>query len=456
MYLMLKAKISKYDMLFPFHEDLGRVKVKDRYTSKEKYGFVTLNGDEIIEPIYDFASDFKEGFAKVLKGSIWGFVSKNGEEIAFNYEEVGEFFEGYARVKKNGKWGYIRKEGPDSNPKIREVIPCTYDLVGDFSNGRALVTSGTDSYYIDHFGTVIVNLGNEFKEIGNFYNGISRLESDFQETVYLNQTGKTIAKFPNSIGGNFTNNLAYVEKTETDTNNNLVNYASVILPTGEKLFETKDFSIMGNANEHGNFIVNFHHEEIGLVNRFGKEITKRRFQAIYEASDGMMRFKENDKYGFMDLDGNIVIPAIYERAENFGENRALVKIANAKFGYIDKTNTLVIPAIFDFGYKFSSKRAIVEINSKFFYIDDNGKLINMAKTKDEIIYLKIDEENLDYLCDSIPKYVQEYEAIGYRTDFLLDGCPIYAVIGKISDEEKYLQKCALASEELSKKYVKSF
>jgi serine/threonine protein kinase len=49
---------------------------------------------------YDFVSDFKEGRARVKKGSLWGFVDKNGNEVVkIQYTNAYDFSEGLAAVK---------------------------------------------------------------------------------------------------------------------------------------------------------------------------------------------------------------------------------------------------------------------------------------------------------------------------------------------------------------------
>jgi len=36
-----------------------------------KYGFIDTNGNEIVAPVYDYASDFREGIAVVCKDGKW-------------------------------------------------------------------------------------------------------------------------------------------------------------------------------------------------------------------------------------------------------------------------------------------------------------------------------------------------------------------------------------------------
>jgi WG containing repeat len=89
------------------------------------------------------------------------------------------------------------------------------------------------------------------------------------------------------------------------------------------------------------------------------------------------RFMRNDKFGYIDRNGNIVIPAQFERAEEFSEGLATVKIGE-KYGCIDKTSKLVIPARFDYIYEFKNGVAEVEIDgNKKAKIDKTGKVLTM-------------------------------------------------------------------------------
>jgi hypothetical protein len=82
----------------------------------------------------------------------------------------------------------------------------------------------------------------------------------------------------------------------------------------------------------------------------------------------------NDKFGAMNLEGEIVIPADYDVVSTFNEGLALVG-NNNKFGYINKVNELSIPQLYDAGLDFEQGRAVVEKNGKFGLIDRTGKLI---------------------------------------------------------------------------------
>ena len=88
------------------------------------------------------------------------------------------------------------------------------------------------------------------------------------------------------------------------------------------------------------------------------------------------------KWGFKDADGNIVIPATYEKVWEFSEGLAPVQIrdktAAYKWGFIDKDNKFVIPATYVDARPFSEGLAPVDTDvywGGWGFIDKDNKMI---------------------------------------------------------------------------------
>jgi outer membrane protein assembly factor BamD (BamD/ComL family) len=88
----------------------------------------------------------------------------------------------------------------------------------------------------------------------------------------------------------------------------------------------------------------------------------------------LFQFKKDNRIGFMDAVGNIVIQANYTNASNFSHGLAAVEV-NDQFGYIDKTGQLVIPCAYDEVFDFSEGKAVVEKDGFLGLIDANGNYI---------------------------------------------------------------------------------
>lgn len=86
-------------------------------------------------------------------------------------------------------------------------------------------------------------------------------------------------------------------------------------------------------------------------------------------------FISNNKWGYKDKDGKVVIQPQYNSAANFFEGLARVRLGY-KYGYIDQMGTVVIEPLFGWAGSFSEGLARVMNNSKFGYIDKKGEFVN--------------------------------------------------------------------------------
>ena len=121
----------------------------------DKFGFVNLQGDLVIDTLYSNAYNFREGLAKVKISGKWGVVNKKGEEvIPFYYDDVEDgssdliyhrditaFYSGLLPVKMGEKWGFINQKG-------EIVIDFNYDKVLSSSfEGYSIVLKG-DKFFV--------------------------------------------------------------------------------------------------------------------------------------------------------------------------------------------------------------------------------------------------------------------------------------------------------------------
>ena len=65
---------------------------------------------------YDWVGDFKNGFAQVIKiiegERKYGFINKEGKEVVpCVYDNVYDFSDGFAEVQKDGVWYKINTKG---------------------------------------------------------------------------------------------------------------------------------------------------------------------------------------------------------------------------------------------------------------------------------------------------------------------------------------------------------
>ena len=90
--------------------------------------------------------------------------------------------------------------------------------------------------------------------------------------------------------------------------------------------------------------------------------------------EGLVAIKKNNKFGFADRNGNLIIPFIYDIAIDFHEGLARVE-KNDKWGFIDKTGRVVIPFEYDEASDFQGGLARVSKNNKWGYVNALGEVV---------------------------------------------------------------------------------
>jgi len=120
----------------------------------------------------------------------------------------------------------------------------------------------------------------------------------------------------------------------------------------------------------------------GFVDREGI----MRIPPIYEAAEdfrgGLAAVKLNGKWGFIDTKGETIIPLVYDLAHEFSDGLALVEL-NGKYGSIDIKGDIIIPVIYDSKYSFMDGRALVRLNGQYGYIDAKGDNAPMSSSETE-------------------------------------------------------------------------
>jgi hypothetical protein len=89
---------------------------------------------------------------------------------------------------------------------------------------------------------------------------------------------------------------------------------------------------------------------------------------------GLTIFIQNNKIGYLDSTGKIIIQPTYESGGNFSEGLAAVRV-NGKHGYIDTKATWVIDPQYEYATEFVNGIAIVYSEGIPHYINKQGKLL---------------------------------------------------------------------------------
>lgn len=90
--------------------------------------------------------------------------------------------------------------------------------------------------------------------------------------------------------------------------------------------------------------------------------------------EGLAAADGNEKWGYVDEQGNSVIKFQFDKANVFSEGLAAVEKGN-KWGYIDKNGRIVCDFQFDEAGNFRNGLAAVGVGDKTGYIDKTGRMI---------------------------------------------------------------------------------
>lgn len=171
----------QFDIAEPFTENVAVV------TIDYKNGLINKKGEYIVTPQYNSIRNISGGLAAFQKepGAKWGYIDLNGNEvIAPRFDLALAFSEGLAEVELEGKKGFIDKKG-------EVVIPIEFDDVKRFSGGLAAVEKNRQKYFIDKTGKTVIPP--ELAVRGVFVNGLACGLKNNDKFAIIDKTGKEIA-----------------------------------------------------------------------------------------------------------------------------------------------------------------------------------------------------------------------------------------------------------------------
>ncbi|MBO4598873.1 MAG: WG repeat-containing protein [Bacteroidaceae bacterium] len=236
---------------------------------------------------------------------------------------------------------------------------------------------------------------------------------------FIDQTGKWIIQPKYYYAEKFAKNgLAHVIIL---TNNNGRSYChdSWIDKTGKEIPQTLKFEYDTDFADNGLAVI-IKDDKYGYIDKAGKIVINPQFKHAGCFANGLAAVKIKDKYGYIDKTGKIVIEPQFDYAFKFASNNlAAVKI-NDKYGYIDKTGKIVIEPQFKDAMCFYNGLAAVKIKDKYGYINKTGKIVIKPQFKDASCFsnglavVKI-EDKYGYI-DKTGKIVIEPQ-FDYASDF---------------------------------------
>ncbi|MEO6755188.1 MAG: WG repeat-containing protein [Chthoniobacteraceae bacterium] len=375
----------QFDEVTPFSKwGLARVRVG------KAWGVINEAGTAIQSPAFDVIEPFAEqGSARVSHGGKWGLLDPVGKLLVKpEWEDVQHFINGFIPVKKDGKWGYL-----DASGKL--LIPCEWEEAWRFSpEGFAVVVRNAKRGIIDRTGKVIVEpvwdgAFNFAKEgIGMVRRGKgwglidisgrllgeanwnpqwterrfdlgfvpiidatkrlllrvdgTPLTATVHDALFMSQTGALLVKKP-------------LQRT-------IVGNLGEILFSLDGTVDHYDSEGMALVNSNG---------RAGFIDRDGEWVVPLRAGKMRQFRDGMAASEAGGKWGFADRSGNIVVKQEWDEVKDFSGGLAAVQ-RGGKWGFIDRSGKLLIKVGWNDAREFREGRAAVKLGDKWGFVNEAG------------------------------------------------------------------------------------
>ncbi len=317
--------------------------------------------------------NFEECYSIIETAKKRGVSSKKIDEIALSIEykyelnnlrleDASIYSGGLCAAKKDGQWGYLDESGMVS-------IGWKYFDINEFASGLAPVQEEENGevFYIDLEGNKKLDIPDELncKKAGLIIDNILPLSNGTKYSYY----DTTFKKLFGSYDYASTMNMGVAAVKEGEN-------WFLIDSTGAKLCDTafKDVKLDEKEIVYRNerlFVKAF--ETYILVDSKGKQIGKHSFEdAMLFKEDAPAAVKINQKWGFIDKNGKVVIDPMYDDARSFVNGFAAVS-KDGKWYYINLDGEAVIEG------EFTACRDFNANGCAFVCIGDRWSLLKLYK-----------------------------------------------------------------------------
>lgn len=246
-----------------------------------------------------------------------------------------------------------------AEPVIEEVIPCTYDNAGDFSEGLAWVVKNGKAGFIDKTGEIVIPC--QYDGSLSFFEGLAGVQKD-GKWGFINKAGETVIPCQYDGVDDFVEGLARIQKGSK---------YGFINKTDEEIVPCQ-YDYASYFSDGLAFVVK--DNKYGFINKAGEEVIPCQYDGASVFSEGLTWVAKDGKGGFVNKTGELVIPYEYDGLRPFAEGLAAVQ-KDQKYGFINKTGELVVPREYDGALSFSEGLALVVKDDKCGFINKDGKEI---------------------------------------------------------------------------------
>ncbi len=271
-----------------------------------KYGYVDYDGNTVIEPKFNFASNFYCGAADIEIDEQYAYIAPDGRFLTqlMPYEQET----GY----ESDWWSYFYDEEKElygfSNDADEIVLEAQFYDVWDFWEGVAPATLDGENWgFINESGKWVIEAKYEYADPFSYSLAAVKVDGSYG---YINKSGDFVITPQFEYAGSFQYGLALVT------------------------IDGKD----GYINTNGTLVTDLYTSEE---------------KNPHESDDWYFNYDEDaGLYGFLNYDDEYVIEPSFEDVWDFNNGLAPATLDGENWGFINEAGEWVIEPVFDYAYSF--------------------------------------------------------------------------------------------------------
>lgn len=368
----------------------------------DRFGFKSEDGAIITPNKYLFVDKFHGNYCKVyMNYDSCGLINRKGEQIIpCDYADVDYPHEGLIMVRRDSLYGFFDTLG-------RQRIPFLYPAASSFNEGRAVVAAYVDSFtigygYIDTTGSIVIPPMYQYAY--PFYEGYAVVKN-YDRYGMINLANKEVLPIKYEVVTSFIDGVFFAGDGE-----GVAMFSKQFKPLTKPIYtyivgKAEDYYLVyrdnkyGYLNAKGREVIPCIYDQAGLfdqgrasvsinkkwgiIDRSGKTVLPIEFDnsgyrsEAYRYHDGLALIEKDNRYGYADINGNILIYPCFENAYQFSDGLAPVSFGG--WGYIDTKGDFFVPPVFDIAGPFKWGRAEVIYKGEVHKMNTEGRCVKNCK-----------------------------------------------------------------------------
>ncbi len=367
-----------------------------------KWAVITRDGKEIIPPKFDAIGPFTKGLAPFLLNKKCGVMDTTGALlIGPEYDNLAVTSDGLVIAIKDKKSGVI-------SLKNKIIVPFKYDRIDTAGAGAFLVDTGKGmpyKEYADHgkpylggitakfgvinkSGRIIIPVENQsIQPFGTGYLVFKRSDSAaFFDSAGVRKTAYAAhcyVSYPVCWLGDNQGFLVYKKRTRDFIHYEIVDRLCYkaggkwgrLDSAGEEVTKAiyDKFWFLNRYNVTATMVAAQRDSKWVIVDDKGKEIADGPYDEIVQEGMSFYRVKKNGKCGLLNMDGKVIVPAMYDRIniDQYNSDFIIVSLAGKQTWY-SFNGRQIMPLKYDLVKSFRNGLGEVMVDNKWGLVNNKG------------------------------------------------------------------------------------